>query len=73
MYEKLARIYLLVCQFSVLTAAADQRPCPRVSALPSSVCGSVGASMPVCNAASALSLCSNVTVNGVVRGGDGVS
>ena len=26
--------------------------------------------MPVCNAASALSLCSNVTVNGVVRGGE---
>ena len=70
MYEKLATIYLLVCQFSVLTAAADQWPCPRVSALPSSVCGSVGVSMPVCNAASALSLCSNVTVNGVVREGE---
>ena len=63
----------MACWLLVLYAAEGQCSDGRqhsVLAAPASACGNTEVNVPICNAVSAVGLCSNITVNGVVRDGE---
>ena len=65
---------LIACWvLATLYAAEEQCSDGRqhsVLAAPASACGNTEVNVPICNAVSAVGLCSNITVNGVARDGE---